>query len=626
VDAAATYEAGRAEAEAQVGLYESKIRALGMARLAVAVAALGLVVGLVWWHLPAIAAVGVAALVVAFVALVVVHARVFDAKDRAIARRRFHERGLARLDGTWRSFPATGGQLASVDHPFSDDLDIFGRASVFQLLDATETPFGRDALASVLSVGAMPDGPPPDVPWRDDVLARQEAVRELAPSVAWREQLSVEGAVLRTEAPDPGPFLLWAEGASPLHVPAAVALVARVLPLAVLAVGLGARAVGLPRGTWLLVVLIELAISGWYRKGTRAVVGAVSAHAGGFARYGSLFRVAIAERRASPRLERTLDRLRVSDLRRGVVGEMNALERLVSFVEARNNDVFRLFIAPVLMWDMNFAVLLERWRLRSGRSVRGWFAALGELEAFASLAGFAFDRPDHAWPTPTPEVQLVARGLGHPLIDGARRVGNDVTLPRGGTALVVTGSNMSGKTTLLRAIGVNTVLTLAGAPVAAESFALGHVALATSMRIRDSLEDGVSHFFAELKRLKRVVDLSSQPPPVLFLLDEILHGTNSRERVIGARSVIQGLLGRGALGAVSTHDIGIADLGDALPGAVRNVHFEEQVEDDGAMTFDYRLREGPVRSSNALRLMRAIGLDVELDGPVPSPLPGRQTA
>jgi len=311
---------------------------------------------------------------------------------------------------------------------------------------------------------------------------------------------------------------------------------------------------------------------------------------------------------------------------RGVVREMAELERVVGFVEARRNEVFKLFIGPVLMWDVHCAVRLDRWRRRTGSEVKGWFSALGQLEAFASLAGFTFDRPSHGWPEPGPEAKLVASGVGHPLIDGARRVGNDVTLPGPGRALVVTGSNMSGKSTLLRALGTNVVLANMGAPVAAKSFIFGFFTLATSMRIRDSLEDGVSHFYAELQKLKRVVDLARHPPPLLFLLDEILHGTNSRERIIGARSVIQGLVKLGALGAVSTHDLGIAELAELLPGSVKNVHFQEQVNADGTMTFDYHLRDGTVQSSNALRLMRAIGLDVPLDDVSAGPLPGPEVA
>ena len=266
----------------------------------------------------------------------------------------------------------------------------------------------------------------------------------------------------------------------------------------------------------------------------------------------------------------------------------------------------------MLLWDLNCAGFVERWRGEVGPRMAAWFESLHELEALASLAGYAFETPEATFPQFSAEPQFLAEGLGHPLVPRARRVDNDVRLPAAGDALVITGSNMAGKTTLLRAVGVNAQLAFAGAPVAARSLVLGRLAVSTSMRIRDSLGDGVSRFYAEVNRLKLVTDRAAAGPS-LFLLDEILHGTNMRERLIGARGLVLGLLDRGALGAVSTHDLALGELATERPGHVHNVHFEEQVEGE-VMTFDYRLRPGVVTSSNALRLMRAVGLDVVLDG------------
>jgi DNA mismatch repair ATPase MutS len=264
------------------------------------------------------------------------------------------------------------------------------------------------------------------------------------------------------------------------------------------------------------------------------------------------------------------------------------------------------------MWDVHCAAALSHWRARFGRELRTWLEALGEVEALASLGAFAFEHPDFAWPLFAGEPMFDARALAHPLIGADRRVGNDVRLPSAGRALVVTGSNMSGKSTLLRAMGINAVLASAGGPVCAREMSIGPLRIATSMRVVDSLTDGVSLFYAELRRLKRILDLAKEPtrPPVLFLLDEILHGTNSRERVLRARAVVTQLLERGSLGAISTHDLGIAALAQEFEGRVQNVHFSEQVTDDGTMTFDYVLRSGVVQSSNALRLMRAMGIAV----------------
>src|SRR5262249_53138654 len=256
------------------------------------------------------------------------------------------------------------------------------------------------------------------------------------------------------------------------------------------------------------------------------------------------------------------------------------------------------------LWDVWSAAALVRWRARYGIHVRRWIASMAEIEALASLASFAAEHPSYVFPeVGTGALRLVAEGLGHPLIPGGRRVDNDVAFAEPGSALMVGGSNMSGKSTLLRAVGVNAVLALAGAPVCATRLSMAECRVRTSMRIKDSLEEGVSHFYAELGRLKAIVDSADAGERVLFLLDEVLHGTNSRERSVGAKAVASPLLDRGAVGAVSSHDLGLSDLEAESGGRVRNVHFQELVEGD-KMTFDYRLKPGVVTSSNALRLMK----------------------
>ncbi len=257
------------------------------------------------------------------------------------------------------------------------------------------------------------------------------------------------------------------------------------------------------------------------------------------------------------------------------------------------------------------ALALERWKLRAGRHVKAWMRTLGHMEALASLATFAHENPDYAYPdVKDGEPRFAAARLGHPLLPRDRRVTNDVSLEGAGAALLVTGSSMSGKSTLLRAVGVNAALALAGAPVCASSLSLSPVRVRTSMRIKDSLEHGVSHFYAELTRLKRVVDGANGGERVLFLLDEILHGTNARERQIGARAVVRHLVAQGAIGAVSSHDMGLAVLEQETAGRVRNMHFEELVVED-RMTFDYKLKPGVVTSANALRLMKIVGIDLD---------------
>jgi hypothetical protein len=611
MDARSRYEVGRVGAARDVTREDGRIRIIGMARILAVAAVLGLVGALVWTEVTRSAWLGVIGLVGLFVVLVVLHQRTFARRGRAAAVQRFHDRGIARLSGKWTEHARDGAAFGSVDHPYSGDLDVFGKASLFQLMNAAETPFGEQALAAFLA-GPSRAADVDARAWAEGLSARQAAVKELAAKLEFRERLSAVAHVVSSERPDPTPFVDWAEQATPLGPSAASRVLAFVLPvLAVGAMGTGA-ALGLPRLTWVTVVAAELVFLWTHRVKTASIIGAASSKEGTLGRFTDVFAVVEGETFEAPELRRLQDELRAGGTK--VTREMAALGRIIGFVDARQNEVFRLFISPVLLWDFHCAVALDRWRTRAGPRVRGWFATLGQLEALASLAGFAFEGPDRCWPELADHACFEGHAMGHPLLAAGQRVDNDVVLPRPAWALVVTGSNMSGKSTLLRAIGLNAVLAMAGAPVCATRLSIGKVAVATSMRVSDSLEAGISHFLAELKRIKRVVDMARERPPVLFLLDEILHGTNSRERLIGARAIVRSLTDLGAFGAVSTHDLGLAEPVPELSGRVENVHFQEQVDAAGVMTFDYRLRAGVVQSSNALRLMRAVGLDVPEDG------------
>jgi hypothetical protein len=542
----------------------------------------------------------VVALLALFVALVMVHARVHDRRDRAAAAIRFHERGLLRLTGEWSKLPTDGSRFDDDAHPYAGDVDLFGRASLFQRIDVTETRGGEEVLAAWLKepcLGAFPQ----------DLAARQDAVRELAAKATWRERLSVAGAVLAEDRPDPRPFVEWAEKES-FSVPAAVRWAARVLPCVTVALFLGGRMGWVHPWAWVASLAAGLAMATAFRSRLLAMINVASSREGQLARFSEMLALIEKESFGSPVLAGLRAQLHATGA--SATAEMARLGRIVSFLDARRNEVFRFFIAPVLLWDLNCGVALGDWARRAGKNVRGWLDVIARAEAIASLAALAFDHPTWVFPELKSDPRFVARGLGHPLIADDKRVANDVALEAPGRALVVTGSNMSGKSTLLRSMGINAVLGLAGAPVCAAALELGPLRVATSMRVRDSLEAGVSHFYAELKRLKLVADLAGEGRPVLFLLDEILHGTNSRERLIGARAVVRKLLARGALGAVSTHDLGLSDIEAELPGSAKNVHFEEQVNGD-EMTFDYKLRNGVVQSSNALRLMKIVGLDVD---------------
>lgn len=600
--ARATYTAGREARARDVAEAERRSRTVGTARVVAALAAVAAVVGIVWGPLGTHGWWGGLAVAVVFGWLVLVHGRIQAASDRATAALRFHERGLARLDDSWGSLPSNGARFVDPEHPYTDDLDVFGPSSLFQRIDRTETRFGEQRLVRWLVQASEPVD-------LDAVRARQCAVKDLAGRVVFRERLSAAGALAAEEKPDPAMFLAWAEGGAPFSSLGLWTFLGRALPVIAIGGILARLAAGAPSWVWIVPVIAEFVALRLAASSVEPIVLAVSSRERAFSCFGEMLRLVAREPFESPLLGAVQETLRASGAEAEV--EMARLETILGFLDARNNEVWRFFVGPVLMWDVQWVAALERWRLRAGKHVRAWLEAIGDVEALASLAGLAFEQPDYAFPEIAAEPRFEATSLGHPLIAPGKRVCNDVAFAGPGSALVITGSNMSGKSTLLRAIGVNAVLALAGGPVCAGKLTLGPVRVAASMRVRDSLSEGVSRFYAEVRKLKAVIERAREAriPATLFLLDEVLHGTNSRERLIGARAIVRELVARGAMGGVSTHDLALGDVEGELPGSVVNVHFEEQVTGD-TMTFDYKLRPGVVHSSNALRIMRMVGIDV----------------
>jgi DNA mismatch repair ATPase MutS len=286
------------------------------------------------------------------------------------------------------------------------------------------------------------------------------------------------------------------------------------------------------------------------------------------------------------------------------------LSTLVYHFDSTRNQFFQLIAAP-LLWSAQFAMAIEDWRARYGPHIGAWMAAVGEFEALSSLACFAYERPAAVFPelSDGSEHHFEATALAHPLIPPEQAVANDVALSDRMRLWIVSGSNMSGKSTLLRAIGLNAVLAWAGAPVAAGRLRISRFSIGASLRTNDSLTDHRSRFYAEITRLREILDLARAGKPTLFLLDELLSGTNSHDRRIGAEALIRSLVERGAIGLVTTHDLALAQIVESFAGLAANVHLEDHLE-GGEIRFDYRLREGVVTRSNALELMRAVGLEV----------------
>jgi hypothetical protein len=558
---------------------------------------------------------------VAFIALVVWHAKIIVAEAQALRLTRVNLDARARVTDDWHTLRDSGARFASKDHPYSGDLDIFGAGSLYQRLNVGHTRFGQETLARFLSEAAEPEA----------VRLRQHAAKALAPCLDERQileaasiavvepppDLAQSGTKKRppVEPPDPEPFLSWAEERPRLSTRPGLALAAHVLPPITVALSFGARLVGLPAWCWTVPFVLQILLVVMARGDVDRVFRAVSSTEGAFLRYASMFEV-MEGLEVDSELVANLKRTVLSGAARPSTA-MRRFERVLGWFELRHNGLVHPFVDAFLLWDIHCVLRLEAWQRDAGTRARAWFGAVGELEALSALGGFAFDEPSFTFPEIVAGgAQFEARELAHPLLPRATRVANDVALRSPGRALLITGSNMSGKSTLLRSMGVAGVLALAGAPVCATSLVLSPLAVRTSMRVSDSLTGAVSHFYAEITRLKGVLDATNGSTNVFFLLDEILHGTNSTERQIGARAVLAALLACGAIGAVSTHDEGLCHLPEPLMSSVEQLHFRESIDNE-VMTFDYRLRPGPVVAGNALHLMRSIGLPVPVDDQKP---------
>ncbi len=589
---------------------ETSRRASRLAHLRLAAFLLGVILAVVGFAIDAqpasrfsFAATALAA--VAFIALIVIHRGVQRNVERLGTLVEINRQAAARLARRWKELRQVRQLDAWVRTPLARDLDLFAPASLMQLLGTAHTPSGRMTLGRWLLEPASPNV----------ARQRQQAVRALASQLEARQELERLALPLAEVNPNTEPFLEWAEGPLWLAQRKWLTWLARLVPATVFALALLQIAGVVQAAYWLLPGIVGLLLSFLFCSRVHEVFARVSRRSGEVARYVEILAAAGALRGDADELVRLHAALQNDE--EPAERLLDRLARLMALADLRFSPMIYLPVQALLLWDFHVLGLVERWQARHGRKAREWFAALGELEALAALAALAHDQPDWKYPEFTPdEPQVVAKKLGHPLLANEQRVSNDVQVGPPGTFLLVTGSNMSGKSTLLRAVGLNVILASAGGPVCAERFSLPALRIATSVRIEDSLEDGVSLFMAELARLKQIVDTARQlegDPDwrLLFLLDEILHGTNTAERQVAVRQVVEHLVHHGAIGAITTHDLELART-PALSDAARAVHFRESFTADETgreqMTFDYQLREGVATTTNALRLLAIVGL------------------
>jgi hypothetical protein len=530
--------------------------------------------------------------VVGFMAVLIYHQRIRGLRTQAQRAVQYYRAGLERINDQWSGKGNPGTRFQTQHHIYGDDLDLFGTDSLYELLCAARTQMGENILARWLLA-------PADI---DAIRDRHASIADLRNRFAFREALAITGESVKIDL-HPEMLDAWAQAPNRLHHPWIRWGAALITGLAVATIAVWA--------VWgvlfplLAVIMIELALGYFWRNPIRAAITAVESAFEDLTGLSVLLNRIEAERFDAAPLHAL--QLKLSSHSLGASAAISKLATIVNFVEARRNPILAPFML-LLMYPLQTALAAERWRSAHGMVIRSWLEVLGEFEALVSLAQYAHEQCEDPFPQflEGPPA-FTALGLGHPLIPAAVRVCNDVDISGATRVLLVSGSNMSGKSTLLRTIGINTVLAMAGAPVRAKSLQLTPLQIGASIRINDSLHEGSSRFYAEITRLRQLFEPTKLP--LLFLLDELLQGTNSADRRIGAQGLIRALIKKGAIGLISTHDLALTDVAGLEPGAIENVHFQDELV-AGKLKFDFKLRAGVVTKSNGIELMRSIGLDV----------------
>src|SRR4051794_35325313 len=575
-----------------------------------------------WWA-------GAAFWLLAFVWVLPYHDRVIQRQRREGELRRINAEGLLRLARDWMGLPVPSlPEPDDADRPMARDLNLFGRASVAQLLGTVHSPPGKTTLADWLLHPAPPE----------EIVRRQEMVAELAPEIDLRQRLQVSVRPMDQAPADVEPFLRWAEGEPWLLRRPGLIWLFRLLAVLTPVAALVGWFTSVPMAPFLLLATVNLSLGYLLAKRTFERFDEIEAREGDFQRYAEALEIVATSSGAAGELDHR---------GRPAHAWMALLHHRVGLAEVRHSSYLHMILQSLVLWDFHALLQLEKGQRDAGPQARQWLAALGRFETLAALATLRFGHPQCCFPKAEATAarlraaapaalaarrlqppgwrcpkgaatagRLPAEGVGPPLSADGKRVVNDVELGPPGTFLLVTGSNMSGKSTLLRSIGVNAVLAQAGGPVCATALRMPPVTLATSILVEDSLADGVSFFMAELQRIQKVVAAADRAHGegrvLLYLLDEVLRGTNSFERQVAVRRVVLHLLRHGAIGAVSTHDLQLAEVPE-LQKPVIPVHFRETVHPGGdpPMTFDYKMRPGVATTVNALKLMELVGLPAE---------------
>jgi DNA mismatch repair ATPase MutS len=528
---------------------------------------------------------------IAFIFLIRRHSELFAQKTHLDSLARLNDFELQAHAGDFSCFDG-GARFIDPLHPYAHDLDIFGNRSIYQYINRSSTLTGADSLASALKRSQAT---------AEAIISTQQSAKELATKTEFRQHFWATGESLKEEGGDKNELLEWIHHPSILYGKKSYALLLKALPTVTIALLLASIFVDGITPFALLSCGVQWGILGLHLKKINAFHNYITQKKNILSKYAQLLRLLGNEKFETPLLTSLAHEGTVAS------GKVKSLSSLVSSLDARLNFMTNLFVNSILMYDMQCVYRLEKWKEENSHNLERWMNTVSETDVLCSFATFTFNHPNFAFPTITSEQKIIASSLAHPLISKQEVVTNDVAVGSPQSVMIITGANMAGKSTFLRTLGVNVVLALAGAPVSASSFSCPIIGLRSGMRTADSLQDHQSYFYAELYRLKSIMDDLLSGKPLLILLDEILKGTNSTDKQAGSIALVKQLVKHSCLALIATHDLALGDLEKEFPELIKNYCFEPTIEND-QLSFDYKLKDGIATKMNATFLMKKMGI------------------
>jgi len=542
---------------------------------------------------------------VLFVYLVVNHGKQIKRKEYTSILIQINQDSEKRINGEWHEFIDSGDEFVDLEHRYVHDLDIFGKGSLFQWINTTKTFLGRRYFSDLLT--KVPDS-------TDDIRQRQEAIKELSKRLTWRQRLQAEALAVSEKIQDPEELFNWSGIKNGFYRNSWLIAFARILPcitviLILVAIYSQVLTYHLPV-LFLILQFIVLRIGGKARREQFALAESYGNDVGIYYKSIKLLEKHSFDSEYIAKIKKSMSSKDNKNKKNLIPAykQMDRLNKIIDLISSRHSAFFEVFNILTL-WDYQCTIFLERWKEQSGECIRPWIESIAKIEALSSLAVIGFQCSEWIVPEIVDDKKLVfeAEQIGHPLL-GKNRVCNDIEISKPLKTLLITGSNMSGKSTFLRTTGINLVLAYAGAPVCAKRFYVSIMEIYTCMRVSDNLEKNISSFYAELIRIKSIVQEAKSGKNIFFLLDEIFKGTNSRDRHIGAKVLINELCDLNCIGLVSTHDLELSEL-ENIDQRIKNFHFEEYYKND-KIYFDYKLRQGVSKTRNAVFLMKLAGIEI----------------